>query len=267
MNPLEIYKLLPKLNCGECIARTCMSFAVSLGSNAGYLEQCTHIEPDKIVIIESMLKKGDWRDELIKSLMDEISVMDLDVIAADLGCCMKENRLVIRCIGQEYAISRDGAISPDTRNKWIKILLLHYVRNRGKGEFTGEWISFSELKGGFVKASTFLRDCEEPLRGLMDEDLKGTVVVLNRLGALMVDGYPSDNAWTFDLLPKIRTLILYRLSDNEFSSSLNILFDGITGKFLDVESLIFVCEGLIHTINNIMKYARSSGDKSHEKSY
>lgn len=248
MNPLEIYKLLPKLNCGECIPKTCMSFAVSLGSNPDSLAQCRHIKQEDLDTIRSLVAQGEWKDELIKSHMDEVSKLRFEEIASGLGCCVREDTLVLRCIGQEYSMGRDGTISPDTKNKWIKILLLHYARNKGKGEFTGKWVSFSELKGGFVKSSSFLRECEEPLRELMDEDIGAVSSTLERLGAAPAPGFSADHAWTMDLLPKVRALFLYRAGDEEFPSSMKILFDSITGQFLDVESLMFVCEGLIHTL-------------------
>ncbi|HAM50233.1 MAG TPA: hypothetical protein DCP92_05890 [Nitrospiraceae bacterium] len=127
------------------------------------------------------------------------------------------------------------------------------MRTKGRGEFTGKWISFSELRGGFVKTSSFLRDCEEPLRRLMDENLKGVTVLLNRLGGHSVSGYPADAAWAIDLLPKVRSLILYRSADDDFPSSLTILFDSVTGQFLDVESIVFLCEGLVHTITGMLR--------------
>jgi len=225
-----------------------MSLAVSLGGNPDFLAQCRHITKKDLDAIKSLLTQGEWKDELIKSHMDEVSKLRFEEIAPDLGCCVRENALVIRCIGQEYSMGRDGTISPETKNKWIKILLLHYVRNRGKGEFTGKWVSFSELKGGFVKSSSFLRECEEPFRELMDGDPGGISSMLERLGAAPAPEFPSDHAATMDLLPKVRALFLYRAGDEEFPSSMKILFDSITGQFLDVESLMFVCEGLIHTL-------------------
>lgn len=248
MNPLEIYKLLPRSNCGECTPKTCMSFAVSLGGNPDFLAQCRHIAQKDLDAIKSLLSQGEWKDELIQSHMDEVSKLTFEEIAPDLGCILGEDALVVRCIGQEYSMGRDGTISPDTKNKWIKILLLHYVRNKGKGEFTGKWVSFSELKGGFVKSSSFLRECEEPFRELMDENARGISSMLERLGAAPALGFAADHAWTMDLLPKVRALFLYRAGDEEFPSSMKILFDRITGQFLDVESLMFVCEGLIHTL-------------------
>jgi len=68
------------------------------------------------------------------------------------------------------------------------------------------------------------------------------------LGAAPAHGFAADYAWTMNLLPKVRTLFLYRSGDEEFPSSMKILFDGITGQFLDVESLMFLCEGLIHSL-------------------
>ena len=225
-----------------------MSFAVSLGSNPDSLAQCKHITQEALDAIQCLLAQGEWKDGLIESHREEVSKLHFEEIASDLGCPLGKDALMVRCIGQEYSVGRDGTITPDTRNKWIKILLLHYVRNRGKGEFTGKWVSFSELKGGFVKSSSFLRECEDPLRGLMDEDPGGISSMLERLGAAPVPGFSADRALTMDLLPKVRALFLYRAGDEEFPSSMKILFDGITGQFLDVESLMFVCEGLIHTL-------------------
>ncbi|MGD1074689.1 MAG: DUF3786 domain-containing protein, partial [Thermodesulfovibrionales bacterium] len=222
------------------------------------------IDSENRMVIESRLAQHDWRDELMKSLTEDVSKLSFDEIAGDLGCHITDGKLVVRCVGLDYSLGRDEAISPDTGNKWIKILLLHYVRTKGKGEFTGRWISFSELKGGSVKASSFLRDCEEPLRQLMDENPKGVTVIFNRLGGQPVSGYPADAAWAIDLLPKVRCLILYRSGDEEFPSSLMILFDSVTGQFLDVESIVFLCEGLVHTIAGMLR--EPSHVRAHQKS-
>ena len=248
MERLEVYKLLARTNCGECIPKTCMSFAVSLPAHPDSLEQCRYIEPGNLKVIQSILVHSDWREKLVRSLADEVSKINLREVASDLGCSLEGSDLVVRCIGQEYRIRGDGGIIPDTRNPWIKILLLHYVRNRGKGVFTGKWVSFSELKNGFVKASTFTRECEEPLRQLLDRDIAGTASLLEQLGASRADGFSADYSWIMDLLPRIRTLILYRIPDEEFPSSVKILFDGVSDRFLDVESLVFIGEGFVHTV-------------------
>ncbi len=225
-----------------------MAFAINLKTSREGLSECKYIHPSKVNEIQSMLKQGDWRDELIRSLKGELEDIDIVLAAPGLGARIRDDSIEIHCIGINYLIDKKGNIIPEPRNKWISILLLHYIRNKGKGEFTGQWMSFSELKGGLVKSSTFKRDCEEPLRELFDNLMDRINPYLEMIGARPISGFPADRAWMIDLLPKIRILILYSEGDNEFPSSLNIVFDRITGNFLDVESIIFLIEGLVHTL-------------------
>ncbi len=43
---MEIYKLLPKKNCGECKFPTCLAFAMQLANQKVTLEACPYISPD-----------------------------------------------------------------------------------------------------------------------------------------------------------------------------------------------------------------------------
>lgn len=43
---LEIYKQLPKKNCGECGTPTCLAFAMALASGKGSLEACPYVTDD-----------------------------------------------------------------------------------------------------------------------------------------------------------------------------------------------------------------------------
>ncbi|MFN3739619.1 MAG: DUF3786 domain-containing protein [Thermodesulfovibrionales bacterium] len=252
MKEIDIYKLLPGKNCKECSAGTCMAFALKLNKMPSLLDECPYMEEQKRDYLKANLTVSDWRDSLIESLRKEVSQMEFKDIAPDLGAHCQEDGLIIRCIGREFIIKRDGTILPDTENKWIKILLLHYIRTRGKGNFTGKWISFSDIKGGLVKASTFQRDCENPLKEIFDLNPEQAIKVLERLGGKRIEGYPSEIAITIDLLPKVRILILYSKGDDEFPSALKILFDAITPEFLDVESIIFLIEGFVHTANHFV---------------
>lgn len=252
MTPLEIYKLLPRTNCGECPQKTCMAFAIHLKTNHEGLNECRYLEPAAVSEIRSMLNEGDWRDELISSLKKEIQDLDIIKTGHDIGAIIRDGAIMIRCIGKDYLIDNEGNITPEPYNKWISILLLHYIRNRGRGDLTGQWMSFTELKGGLVKASTFHRECEEPLRELFD-NLREIDLYLERLGGKPVSGMPAKKAWMIDLLPRIRTLILYSESDEEFPSSLNIVLDKATGNFLDVESIVFLFEGFVHTLRMMSK--------------
>jgi acetyl-CoA decarbonylase/synthase complex subunit gamma len=46
MSAIEIYKLLPKTNCGDCGFPTCLAFAMQLANMKVELGQCPHVSQD-----------------------------------------------------------------------------------------------------------------------------------------------------------------------------------------------------------------------------
>jgi hypothetical protein len=250
MNPIALYKKLPKKNCGKCKQKTCMPFALSVIKGETELSECPYLMQEEIETLKGAVTKQDWREELILSLKEEVKNINFKDIAEGIGAGLKEdNSLAIKCMGREFSISPDGDIKTQGHiTPWMKILLLHYIRTSGKGELSGKWISYSELRGGMVKASSFLRDCEEPLKDLIEKDFAQTEKILIRLGAERREDFPTKDAWHIHLLPKIPAIILYWQRDDEFDPKVKILFDSAADKFLDVESLIFLMEGLVKNI-------------------
>jgi len=49
---MEIYKLLPKKNCGECKLPTCLAFAMQLANQKAALEACPYVSPEAKVALE-----------------------------------------------------------------------------------------------------------------------------------------------------------------------------------------------------------------------
>ncbi len=256
MNTIEVYKKLPGKNCGQCPEKTCMAFALSLVKGGTDVGNCPYLEA--AVAEELRGAKGvDWRESLISNLKEEVSRLDFPLCAGGIGAELVDGSMKISCLGMDFLVSPEGDIT--TRgyiNPWIKILLLHYIRTGGRGEPSGRWVSFSELKAGRVKASSFNRDCEEPLRELLDHDIARTGAMLSRLGAEETVSESADHAWRLQALPKVPVLILYWKEDKDLdvmgSSMCRILFDGSADRFLDVESLIFLLEGLANIISHAL---------------
>lgn len=250
MNPIELYKKLPKKNCGKCRQKKCMPFALSVIKGESELSECTLLTNNEIELLKSSITKSDWREELILSLKDDVKNISFKDIADCIGAKLNnDNSLTIKCIGKEFNISPTGEITTNGHlTPWIKILLLHYIKMAGKGELSGKWVSYSELKGGMVKASSFQRDCEDPLKELIEKDFLQTEKILIRLGAERHKGFPTENAWLLYLLPKLPILILYWPREEEFESKLKIIFDSTADRFLDAESIIFLVEGLVRNI-------------------
>lgn len=227
-----------------------MPFALSVIKGETELSECPLLTNDEIESLKGSITKSDWREELILSLKEEVKNINFKDIAEGIGAELKkDNSLAIKCMGREFIISPEGEITTHGHmTPWIKILLLHYIRTAGKGELSGRWVSYSELRGGMVKASSLLRDCEEPLKELLEKDFNKTKMILSRLGAEKCEGFPTENAWRLYLLPKMPVVILYWPHDDEFEPKLKIIFDSTADRFLDAESIIFLVEGLVKNI-------------------
>ena len=249
MNPLELYKKLPKKNCGKCSLKTCMPFALAVVKGDADLAECPLLTEAEREELRGSLVLSDWREELILKLREEIKGIRFSEVAEGIGAAADDDMLLLQCFGREFRISPEGDITTQGRmTPWIKILILHYIRTSGKGPLVGRHVSFSELRGGMVKASSFERECEEPLRGLFESDYEKTAQVLGRMGKLLDKGFPTAHAWELFLLPKVPLLILYWPRDEEFPAKVKMLFDASADRFLDVESLIFLVEGLVKNI-------------------
>lgn len=246
MNVLEIYKRLPKTNCGKCRQKKCMPFSVALAQGEVSAGDCPCIPGTLREELDRLGGSGDWRESLISDLKQEVSTIDLSTVAEGLGAVMREDSLSIRCLGRDFLVGPTGDVTANGRmTPWMQILLLHYIRTRGDARLTGNWVAYAELRSGMVKASSFLRDCEEPLRTFFDRARERTERLLEGLGAVREEGMSAPVAWKLFVLPKVPVLILHWPPDEEFPSHLKILFDSTADRFLDIESLMFLLEGLV----------------------
>lgn len=246
MKSLDLYKKLPKKNCGKCSLKACMPFAVSVIKGDTPLEECPLLSPEEIDLLKPSLVQGDWREELILKLSGEVRTLSLADIAPGIGAEMQGSDLKLICFGREFFISPDGVIRTEgSMTPWIRILILHYIRTAGKEDLTGRWVSYGELRAGMVKYSSFVRECEDPLLELFRNSLEVSEEALLRLGAVRGEGFPTKDAWVLFLLPKVPVVILYWPDEDEFPSRLKVLFDSTADQFLDVESIMFLVEGLV----------------------
>jgi len=254
MKALELYKLLPMKNCGECKQKLCMPFAFAVTKGEADISDCTLMNAEEIAQIRNKLVISDWRENLIAKLKEDMSNVKFTEVAEGIGGVVHGESLILKCLGREFSISPKGEIYTSGHiNPWEKIFLLNYIKNAGKDDLTNRWVSFSALNDGMLKSSTFERECEEPLNNLFNKSMEKTTQILQKLGALKQDGFATEHAWVIFLLPKIPVLILYWQAEDDIPSQTKILFDPTADRFLDVESLLFLAEGLVTNIENSLR--------------
>ncbi|MCG6553793.1 MAG: DUF3786 domain-containing protein [Candidatus Magnetominusculus sp. LBB02] len=249
MKPIEIYKELPKSNCSDCNEKTCMAFAIGVSKGDLKIANCPHLDNEKAQRIAANIVTVDWRLNIIKSLWEDIKDVDLHGIAAALGAAAHDTGITIRSLGRDFIVGSDRKITSDGQvTPWEEILLLLYIKTGGKGEPAMRWVSFSELRGGGVKVEAIRKEFEEPMSELFNKNPKQAIAAIESLGAELVSGQASEMAWRCHLMPKIPMLALYWPADTEFPARFKAVFDASADMFLDVESIVFLCEGFVKRI-------------------
>jgi len=55
---IEVYRLLPKIDCRQCPARSCMAFAKAVSEDPEKLSECVRITTNGLMMIEALLCEG-----------------------------------------------------------------------------------------------------------------------------------------------------------------------------------------------------------------
>ncbi len=54
----EIYRFLPKIDCGQCPAKSCLALAREVAEDYSKLSQCTRLTPYGLMLIEGLFAEG-----------------------------------------------------------------------------------------------------------------------------------------------------------------------------------------------------------------
>lgn len=249
MNPLDIYKKLPKKNCGKCSVGTCMALAVRLLRRHAHVTECVELDERGQREIESMLAgPGDWKERRVQELFREISGSDFSAIAEGLGATAKDDAIILRYLGRNVALTHSDF--RETMDIFDKLLILMYIKTAGNKPLTGSWVAFRDLKDGLIRSESFHEACESTLARMFDEDQDGFIKKMGELGSKEAKGFSAKHSFVINPLPRIPFLILLWPGDEEFDSDCRVLFDSTVTSYLDVEALLYLGIALVRTIGS-----------------
>ena len=244
MNPFEVYKKLPRKNCGKCSAGTCMAFAVQFLRRFVTSSECTELDERGRQEIDAMIPDaGDWKERRLQGLFNEISGKNFSDVAGGIGASYAKGSLKIRYMG------KDVVVTPSAFNEELtvedKLLILMYIKNAGRSPLAGRWVAFRDLKDGLIRAESFHEACEQSLAAVFGRDPDGFLKKLYALDARDVPGFSAKHSLVMHPLPKIPFLILLWPGDDEFEPDCKILFDSTVTEFIDVEALLYLGIALV----------------------
>ena len=260
MNPLEILKITPKTNCGECNFPTCLAFAAAVSKTGIPLSQCPHLDSESIDLndqpnVDDLANLARQRDlQLIATLKQKIEPLSFAQVASKIGAtCAKDKpeTLRFRYLGQNVTLSKDVLLIDDEipEDPRDQILLYNYVSTGGGEQPRGDWIGMESLPNSLSKTRTLKIYCEDRIADFFSR------FDASHLGEIAAgfDGIIPDNQQTsasiaviIPVLPLVPQLLLYWEAEPEdgFDAAAKILFDAGVLDFLDIESLVFSAERL-----------------------
>jgi len=256
---LELYKVLPKTNCGKCGQPACLAFAAKVIADGENLGKCPDLSPETrefaSQIHEQQRSRGKHPDSLaiaLEFMQEKVASLNFASLAHGLGAEYGEEagRAYLRLLyfGNPLHIFKDEVRYPHgvPKNPWDAILLYNYIASQADQQLAGKWITFPSLPNSISKTKT-ANNLEEKLAAYFSGR---TDLLLHHIekggGRSTHEEGDADVKAIFWPLPRVPVLLLFwdALVEEHFSAQCHFLLDAQVMNYLDLESLLFLLEQL-----------------------
>ena len=248
---IEIYKKLPKTNCGRCGAATCMAFALKVKKGHADISDCPFMTGDdqKAIINDSGIGSFSTYEQVGDEIEKEAAGVDFMTAARAVGG-LYETRdggetLRLEMLNKSYELRRDGLFEDNEhcRDPWTKIIICDYVRRMGSSPLTGEWVTLGHFPHTATHVKAFQAAAEKKIAERFRNDLAGLKRCSDELGGAEIKGrVKTDLAMAFNLLPHVQLYLYFWLSDEEFDADCKLFFDSSAEAHIDIEYLACLLE-------------------------
>jgi len=263
MQPLEFIKFTPRSNCGECGYAACLAFAAAVTKGGENPEKCPYVDLSQLGDefssgnrgkdgLEGVGKLLDEKDvELVAYLKRKTSQIDFATAAEAIGCTWsgsEKDCLLLQYFGRDVELSHDGILidGKEVEDPRDQILLYNYVHFAGGDTPTREWIGMESLPNSISKIRTLRVYCEERIADFFTAKTDLLNKIAPQLGAEALENPEQSCSAAFFVpaLPRLPLFVLFWDEEKEdgFPAKVKVLFDQKVLDFLDIESLVFVCE-------------------------
>ena len=157
--------------------------------------------------------------------------------------------------GQEYAVyphrSKVDAIgkAPPDKRYYMGLFIVHYLLGAKETPLRNQWISEKDIPGG----PTFFRGPHLiPTHLISDKFVNDTEMFKNRcqeLGGVPMD--MADEAFRFDIAPRIPVAVLYWTGDEDFPPEAKILYDKSITEHLATDIVYALAVAICERISQV----------------
>ena len=250
---VDIYKLLPKTNCGTCGMPTCFGFATKVAAHMASIAACTNLSDEARTALARELEdtqpsRGTVYEQALISLRPKIAALDFTKTAATFGADLKDpDTMELTFLGDTYRITRDRIVDKNNMEPapFLSILIYNHLSMPDPPALAGEWITFSSVPASHAKDKAWAGHVEEVIARHFTDDIEGLKQACERLG-----GRPSeikgshDVAYEFRFFPRYPALLQFydAVPSEDFPAQCKLLLDKTVDKYLDIESIVVLGE-------------------------
>lgn len=184
----------------------------------------------------------------INELRNCISSHNPFLLAAKTGTTYSENQsgkgeFVFQLWENEVKLSYPDFIAQDAATNGLlplidQALILYYFTTADGLSETGEWISFSELLDGRFYNQAFQGYTGKKLSVEFKDDKQAFITAAQKLSGEKFS--LGDVSFKFKVLPRVSLLIVLWLGDEDFASSIQILFDSSANHYLPTDAYAII---------------------------
>jgi len=263
LSVVDVYKILPRTNCGECGYASCLAFASMVVSEKVPLAQCPHLAPETAARYQPELDAqhaaGQWTrrdlaaDASVWARQRAASMALEDLPARIGGRLVNENGasvLVLPYFNTTLHIGADGIRHADgsEAGRWEQVFIYNHIAQGGRRAPTGRWKPFQEIPNTVSKIKSMQTHVEAPLRQRFSGRPDELAAAAGRIGGRRITdaGESADLSFRFAPLPRVPVALRFWDGDDEvgLEAEVKLAFDETITEHLDIESIMFLSEQL-----------------------
>jgi uncharacterized protein DUF3786/putative Fe-S cluster protein len=250
---VEVYKLLPKTNCGKCGTTSCFGFAAKLATSQAKTDDCPNMTDSAREVLRGAEQEHDDSpgtvfEQTLVALKPKVAALDFTRVAESLGATLLEmGCLEIAFLNEQYTVTRDCILDSAGRvpEPFIAILIYNHLCMPDPPPPSGEWITFGSVPASHAKDKAWAGHVEEVIAKHFAGNADGLRKACERLGgrSATVSG-SHDAAYEFRFFPHYPVLLLFydAVPDEDFPTQVKLLLDRNVDKYLDIESIVVLGE-------------------------
>lgn len=250
---VEIYKYLPKTNCGECGTGTCFGFAARLSARMASADDCPSMnagarEALRQAAGEKRDRPGTVYEQALSVLKERVRRADFKRIAPLFGADFVEpDGLTLLFLNERYRVTKEKVLDESGREArpWISILIYNHLCVPDPPPTSGEWSTFSSVPASHAKDKAWVGHVEEVIAGHFSGNLDGLRTACERLGGRTAGMKANhDAAYEFRFFPLYPVLLVFddEAKEEDFPAQCRILLDRNAPFYLDIESMVVLGE-------------------------